>query len=250
MWQDTFADRCRRPRRSQGYTGPPTRYSRPPRFPCRTFAKYRPEDSFDFAFDETVNRHYFEYDKLIEKYKNGVADDSEKDLVDLIFNGKPLSEKVSFGIISSLAPIVDFNPNALKNVLTKVGVEFDDNSLCRLDKVKSWIEEYNPDKKYIPLKEFNAEYYNNLDDEEKNVVENLFNFIKSNDVFDDKQIQQYLYNIINDPNISKKENIERQKKHFKNIYNLIFGRDDGPRLYLFLAAANKSSYIDLLDANN
>ena len=48
----------------------------------------------------------------------------------------------------------------------------------------------------------------------------------------------------------KKENVERQKRHFKNIYNLIFGRDDGPRLYLFLAAASKSAYIDLLDSDN
>ena len=214
------------------------------------FAKYKPGDSFDFAFDETVNRHYSEFDKLIEKYNNFVADDFEKDLVYLIFGDVKPSEKVSFGTIASLAPIVDFNSESLKKVLNKVGVNFDDNSLCRLKKVKSWIEEYNPDKKYIPLQEFNHEYFNELDEEEKVIVEKLFNFITNNETFNDKQIQQFLYDIINNPNLSKKENIERQKKYFKNIYNLIFGRNDGPRLYLFLAAANKSSYIDLLNGNN
>ncbi len=165
-------------------------------------AKYKTEDAFDFAFDETINRHYFEFNKSIKKYSKGIADESERDLVSLIFGEYKVSEKVSFGIISSLAPVVDFNPNALKNVLAKVGVEFDEHSLNRLNKVKSWIKEYNIDKKYIPLDKFNYSYYKCLNSEECQIVEKLFNFIKNNESFDDKQIQSYLYEIINDANLT------------------------------------------------
>lgn len=214
------------------------------------FAKYRPEDFFDFAFDDTVNRHYSEFDKLIASVTNGTATEIEQELVDLIFDGKKnFKEKVAFGSIAGLAPIVDFNPTALTRAFEKVGIIFDTNSLDRLEKVKSWLNVYNPDKLYIPLQKFNSEYYESMSQEEKEIVKSLSNFIRNNN-FDDKEVQQYLYSIINDQNLSKKENVERQKQNFKNFYNLIFGTDQGPKLYLFLAAADKSKYVHLLDNKN
>ena len=39
----------------------------------------------------------------------------------------------------------------------------------------------------------------------------------------------------------------RQQKFFKVFYNLMFGQDMGPRLYLFLAAIDKEKYIKLLE---
>ena len=38
-----------------------------------------------------------------------------------------------------------------------------------------------------------------------------------------------------------------QQKYFKIFYNLLFGTDSGPRLYLFFAASDKSTYIELLN---
>ena len=76
----------------------------------------------------------------------------------------------------------------------------------------------------------------------------LAEFLKENQPTD-KEIQQFLYSIINDANLTKKENIERQKVNFKNLYNLLFGRNDGPRLYLFLSAAEKQDYLFLLTQN-
>lgn len=210
------------------------------------FAKYRPEDAFDFAFEDTVLRHYSEYDKYIENYNNGTCTELEKEVVELVVGEGVKKIKTPFGYISSIAPIVDFKPEALAKALERTGVKFDETSLARLDKVKNWIEVYNPNKKYELLPAFNSEYYATLNDEDKKVVKSLFTYIKENN-FTDKEIQLYLYSIINDQNLSKKENVERQKVAFKNIYNLLFGRDDGPRLYLFLAAAEKSKYINLIN---
>ena len=209
------------------------------------FAKYKPEDAFDFAFDDTVNRHYSEYDKLIHNFNEGNVNDAEKELVELLFDESKIEEKTAFGSISALAPIVDFNAVSLKTALARAGVEFKANSGVRLEKVKNWIEVYNPSKKYVLLNEFNAKYYATLSDEHKATLHALADFVEANE-FTEKEIQQYLYDIINDATLTKKENVERQKQNFKNFYNMLFGRDDGPRLYLFLAAANKSEYINLI----
>ena len=156
-----------------------------------------------------------------------------------------VEEKTAFGILSSIGPVVDYNPESLQKALCKAGFEFKDNSIDRLEKAKLWISRYNPDKNYALLNQFNAEYYDLLGQEAKSMLAELANYIQNNE-FTEKDIQQHLYNVINDPNATKKENVERQKANFKHMYNMLFGRDDGPRLYLYLAAVDKENYLHLL----
>lgn len=209
------------------------------------FCKYKPEDAFDFAFDDMVIRHYSEYDKGILGYKEGTGPDYEKTIFEFVLDGETAEEKTPFGSIASIAPIVDFNPESTKNSLKKAGINFDENSLVRLEKVKNWICKFNPNKLYTLLESFNEEYYNQISEEEKESVAKLVEYIEEND-FTEKEIQQKIYDSINDPNLTKKENVEKQKRYFKTFYNLLFGRDDGPRLYLFFAAVDKTRLISLL----
>ena len=65
-------------------------------------------------------------------------------------------------------------------------------------------------------------------------------------VIEEKEVQSFLYSIINDPALTKKENQAKQMRFFKVFYNLLFGQDSGPRLYLFLAAVDKNKYLHLL----
>ena len=46
--------------------------------------------------------------------------------------------------------------------------------------------------------------------------------------------------------LSKKENQQRQQTYFKIFYNMLFGRDAGPRLYLYLAVADAKDCVKLL----
>ena len=69
----------------------------------------------------------------------------------------------------------------------------------------------------------------------------------SHEEIKDKEVQQFIYDTVNDPNLSKKENMAIQQKYFKIFYNLLFGKDSGPRLYLFFAAGDKINYIELLN---
>lgn len=209
------------------------------------FAKYRPEDSFDFAFDDVVIRHYSEYDKLIARAHDDNLIDAERELLNILFGDNIPKNKTSFGNIVGIAPVVDFNPKKLSSALSKAGIDFDINSLPRVGKAKNWIEKYNPNKKYDLLEDFNKEYFDTLTVEEQGIICKLNESLMSRDSTE-SEIQQYLYSVINDPNLSKKDNVLRQKQNFKNIYNMLFGTDDGPRLYLFLSAVDKNKYSHLL----
>lgn len=163
-----------------------------------------------------------------------------------LIDGKNTRSKVPFGVLASVSTIVDFNPQSVKEILAKVGVEFAEEDKSRLLRVKNWITKYQPSKLYKLLSEKNVEYYATMDEEEKQVTAKLAEYLENNAEIYEKDVQQYLYSIINDETLTKKENIARQQKFFKVFYNLLFGTDMGPRLYLFLAAIDKQKLIPLL----
>ena len=113
-------------------------------------------------------------------------------------------------------------------------------------RVKNWITKHQPSKMYKLLDSANTEYYATLSDEEKTAVKALADYIAEKDGVGEQEIQQFLYSIINNPELTKKENTVRQQRFFAVFYNLLFGTDKGPRLYLFLSAIDKSKYLDLL----
>ena len=167
-------------------------------------------------------------------------------MFDLVLIKKENKVKTPFGTIASIAPIVDFKLDKVKLCLEKAGVEFDSDSYERLEKAEYWIKTYMPQKMYKLLDNQNINYINTLTNDQKEIVRKLYNFLNSN-VVKEKEVQQYLYDIINNPELSKKENMALQQSYFKIFYNLLFGRDDGPRLYLFFSAANKEDYLKLLN---
>ena len=212
------------------------------------FAKYEPASPFSFNFDDTIIRHYSEYDKGLEAYKNGTADEFINSVFELCLGGnKNAPQKVPFGVLASVAPIVEFNPVAVKNVLNKIGVEFGDDDVSRLERVKYWITVHQPSKLYKLLQNKNEEFYAQMTDEQKAVVKKLKDYLEQNENLKEKDIQEFLYSVINDPALTKKENMARQQGFFKTFYNLLFGLDAGPRLYLYLAAADKKDVLNLLD---
>ena len=79
------------------------------------------------------------------------------------------------------------------------------------------------------------------------MVKKLYDYLAKNETIKDKEFQQFIYDTVNDPNLTKKENMAIQQKYFKIFYNLLFGTDAGPRLYLFFAASDKNTYIELLN---
>lgn len=211
------------------------------------FAKYAPTDAFAFNFDDTIIRHYSEFDKGLESAKRGEADEYTASVYKLsMLNGLDTPSKVPFGVLASVATIVDFNPQSVKEILAKIGVEFSERDEERLLRVKNWITNHQPSKMYKLLETPNVEYYATLSDEEKLALTSLADYIESREFVAEQEIQQFLYSIINKPELTKKENTVRQQRFFAVFYNALFGTDKGPRLYLFLSAISKEKYLHLL----
>lgn len=212
------------------------------------FAKYEPEDSYNFYFDDTIIRHYSEFDRGLHAYLSGEADEFTKSLFDLcLIEGKTYQDETSFNTISSLAPIVDFNHDSLVKAIEKLDLKWTDEADSRFQKATYLIKTYQPEKMFNLLSDKNVAYAENLSDDEKQVVKKLYNYLNERAEIKDKEVQQFIYDTINNPNLTKKENLAVQQKYFKIFYNLLFGADAGPRLYMFFAASDKSKYIELLN---
>lgn len=212
------------------------------------YAKYPVGDAFDFGFDDTIIRHYAEFDRNLARYlaKDPTLDEYDRVVYDLCLMPNSQGDRVSFGTLATVAPLAGFNRDLTKTMLARANVMTLGNFDTRFANVQFWLENYQPDRLYQLLSRFNATYYQTLTTEQKGVVARLADFLQT--PHDEKAIQEFLYQIINDPQLTKKENQKRQQTYFKIFYNLLFGRDDGPRLYLYLAVADPKSYAKLLSA--
>ena len=59
-----------------------------------------------------------------------------------------------------------------------------------------------------------------------------------------QEMQTLLYEI---PKIHGQQDKARQKRFFEVVYNFLLGKNQGPRLYLFLSAVDKNVLLNLLD---
>lgn len=209
------------------------------------YAKYDTEEEFNFAFDQTIQRQYSEFDKMLSDYIDGTIDEYNKRVIELALNGKQPHKNVSFGTLTNLAPIINYNRTILAKVLEKMGLDFDEAAQKRFDKVEFWLKNFVKPEPFKLLKTKNQSFWETLDLEEKNQINKVANFLKTENL-SDAQIQQGMYDIVNNPHLSKKENIAIQQTFFKNLYMLLFGTEKGPRLYLFFAFTPNSTYLPLL----
>jgi lysyl-tRNA synthetase class 1 len=208
------------------------------------FAKYDNTAPFEFGFDDTITRHYTEFDRGVQRYRSNDGTDYSREEYELtvfelcLFAHITPTEKIGFNTLATVAPLANFDAGIISKML--------DADVCtdRIQKVEYWLKNYCPEKIYNLRENFNIEFYNTLSTDEKATVESLAKFLKQQ--ADEKQIQEHLYQIINNAELSKKENLAAQQRYFKIFYQLLFGRDDGPRLYLYLAVADRSQISKLL----
>jgi lysyl-tRNA synthetase class 1 len=142
-----------------------------------------------------------------------------------------------------VAPLAGFNEDLAKKMLAAAGFGDMHHSAERFAKVKYWLENFSADKIYRLLPDFNVKFYATLNAEQKEVLGKLRQFLENRRT--EKEIQEFLYQIINIPALTKKENQLRQQEYFRIFYQMLFGREEGPRLYLFLAVSDKKTYLKL-----
>lgn len=214
------------------------------------YAKNEPERAFDFCFDDGILNQYFEFDKMLNAVRDETADELTRSIVELSSIKNRNIKTVPFSLIVQLGSIVDFNPQMLEVMFAKIGENYTINDFKdRIALAKHWLEVCNPSQ-ITRLRNFrNFDIYETLSDLEKQEIQQLNAFL-TKDSIDLEALRDELYAIpkrVRNTSGITPEVKKGQAQFFKNVYNLLIGKEKGPRLYLFLYAIDKTKYIHLLD---
>ena len=137
--------------------------------------------------------------------------------------------------------MVNYDPEVLAKLLEKEGI--DCNSIYyknRLLRAMNWLEKYC-NNEIDMLQSFNKKYFDSLSEKEKGWVKQTLEVLKD-DYSTTKELQDRLYDIVKEQQLDSKELKKQQRRYFQIIYNMILGKDNGPKLGLLLFAM---SYEDI-----
>lgn len=212
------------------------------------YAKVEPNKAFDLCFDDGILRQYFEFDKQYNQYIQGEADDHVKSIMESCLIDRTRIQTVPMGLLVQLGSIVDFNISMLETVFEKINQPYKYEQFeQRLNLAKYWLENCSPENanRLVPYR--NWEKYDQLTDDIKKQIDLLYHYLCDNE-FSLEELNVELYSI--PKKVCGEDNPDLKKYQgdfFKAVYQLLLNKDKGPRLYLFLYAIEKDSYIRLLD---
>ena len=214
------------------------------------YSKTDPTKAFDFCFDEGILRQYFEFDRMLNECRSGTANEATQAIMyNCRIEGREVVT-VPMGLLVQLGSIVDFNVPMLETVFAKIGMPYTREQFAdRLDRAKFWLEECAPDQVNRLRATRNWAVWNALGDEEKAAIRMLFERLRDG-TYDLDSLNTLLYDIpkaIYPQLADSKELRNIQSAFFKTVYRLLLGKEQGPRLYLFLAAIDRARYLGQLD---
>jgi lysyl-tRNA synthetase class 1 len=147
--------------------------------------------------------------------------------------------------------VVNFNPAVLETVFAKIGTPYSQEDFSeRLGLAQNWLEMCSPESVNRIHVHRNWGYFESLSDSAKREIAVLHENLTVNS-YEIDALGTMLYAV---PATARGAEIEDAKhkravqtEFFKNVYQLLIGKDQGPRLYLFLHALEKGQYLHLLD---
>lgn len=214
------------------------------------YSKTDPTKAFDFCFDDGILRQYFEFDKMLNDCRAGTATEAVQDI---LYNCKIAGrevETVPMSLLVQLGSIVNFNIPMLETVFEKIGTPYRaDQFADRLDRAKFWLEQCAPEQVNRLRTTRNWEVYNTLNEQEKQELTLLHDFIaKGGYSLDELNTELYaIPKAVFGTELPEKELKNVQGAFFKTVYRLLIDKEKGPRLYLFLYAIESEKYVGLLD---
>lgn len=221
----------------------------PPGMILWLYSRVPARQSWSFCFDDEIIRQYHEYDRMVAAYAKPDCPQNIKDIMKyaLVNKRDRIPSKANAGLILSLGSIVNFDKDLVYKLFKKVIPDVDKEDLFdRVEKIRYWAETYAPENITKLLPEKNTTYFETLSQKEKSDVRETFKELSNGD-FNLEELQQLLYRIPKVESMSDKDNRIAQQKYFENVYNLLIGKSEGPRLYLFMGALDKSQYLPLLN---
>ena len=183
-----------------------------------------PDQSFELAFNTEIYRECDEYD---EEHKDQ--------------NNIPFRQAVGFG------QVVQWNEEKLSTVLEALGHKYNLESIGkRLPLARNWLEKYNPEEVIKLNDSVNSNYISTMSAESKAQVTRLRVELEKSAGAGVSELETLVYAIPKSPELSEEELKKKQRTFFKDVYNLLIGKDTGPRLGTFLWAVDRETVIRLL----
>ncbi|HDR8064186.1 lysine--tRNA ligase [Bacillus thuringiensis] len=213
------------------------------------FAKYKPNAAFNIGLDEDVIRNYSEYERFQASYLNHSLKDEDIcrsiELSGIQSNSNSIPK---FNQVAGILPLLNFNIESLQDVLCKNGEEYSLENISIIgNRVEYWIKNWYPQKAISVNNNKDMEYYNSLNETQKNWLEQLCSIIRTNSNLSDDQMMENLYAICH--NEDKKIMRANQKLLFSMVYKLVLNSTNGPRLPILIKTIGSNKLLSLLDFN-
>jgi lysyl-tRNA synthetase class 1 len=213
------------------------------------YGRRSPQQSFMLAFDSELYRQYDEFDREAAAYLAGEADASERLILEDALGGRsdavlahpiPLRQAVGYG------QIVQWDREKLMETLQASGLSYSGESVAaRLPRAKQWLETYNPEERIALLDAPNTAYYEALDADARAHIAALCEALAPDGQSVD-DLETLVYAIPKKDGLDEKGLKKAQRAFFVHVYNLLIGKDTGPRLGTFLWAADRARVRSLL----
>src|SRR5690606_23156658 len=127
------------------------------------------------------------------------------------------------------------------------GHEYSQESISRrLPLAKNWLTKYNPEEEIVLSDAPNTEYWNTLNDARKEQVKKLREELEKREKADIAELEALVYEIPKSADLDEAALKKEQREFFKAVYNLLIGKDTGPRLGTFLWAVERERARKLL----
>ena len=207
-----------------------------------------PGSVFNLAFDSEIYRQYDELDVEAKKFIENKMDPSCKQSLELSRGVEKIyTNPIPFRQAVALGQIMQWNLEKTVGLLKKLKFDYDEESIkSRLIKGRAWLEVYNPDQIISLLENINQEYSQQMPPAAVNNIKELKKTL-GQEISSIDDLEKIVYSIPKDEKLSLKENALLQKAFFKDVYNLLLGKDQGPRLSTFLWAVDRKKVLDLLE---
>lgn len=208
------------------------------------FARVPPTRAFDLVVHDQIHRIYEEFDQTSLNGSKVPSDQRASELARI--PGRAI-HPVSFRQLTSFSGIVQGNYQALEQIFGRIGTPCRQEFFKeRLQKAENWLECYAPDQRTVLRSKRNTDSFQALTPHEKDWVNELYEWVKVSH-FGLEEATEKVYAIPKKVGMSEKDLTEAQRRFFQIVYNLLFGKDKGPRLGTFLVAVPREQYLDLLD---
>ena len=214
------------------------------------YLRKNPRQTFSLAFNTELYRQYDEFDRTVVANNRDELDIVQEKQLAMSFDATDDSDDARpfpFRQAVALGQMVQWDADKVKEVLYSLDKQYDVKSIeQRLPYARNWLETYNPDEMIILRDEKNDAYIRTLSQETKAHITTLRERLEEG-ITDIKELETLVYAIPKDENLSQKENAPLQRAFFKDVYNLLIGKDTGPRLSTFLWAVDRNTVLRLLD---